>query len=246
MAGGWYDLMASEAMLTSYLCVARGEAPRRHWRALGRACLRLDGYSGLGSWSGTMFEYLMPALFLPLEKGGMLYESSRFCLYAQKRRMGVGRPWGISESAFFALDAAGRYRYKAHGVGALALRRGMDAETVENLRRLERRGMRGPWGFYEALDLTEQRTRSEEGERVCCTMAHHAAMSLCAAANALCGGSIVRRFMRDARMAAFRPLLCERVGEGGEILRRCRTAERAQRLSAVKKRRTGGPGDTWP
>ena len=261
MAGGWYDLMASEAMLTSYLCVARGEAPRRHWRALGRACLRLDGYSGLGSWSGTMFEYLMPALFLPLEQGGMLYESSRFCLYAQKRRMGVGRPWGISESAFFALDAAGRYRYKAHGVGALALRRGMDAETVvspyssflalildghgaaENLRRLERRGMRGPWGFYEALDLTEQRTRSEEGERVCCTMAHHAAMSLCAAANALCGGSIVRRFMRDARMAAFRPLLCERVGEGGEILRRCRTAERAQRLSAVKKTRSGGPGE---
>ena len=261
-AGGWYDLMASEAMLTSYLCVARAEAPRRHWRALGRACLRLDGYSGLASWSGTMFEYLMPALFLPLEKGGMLYESSRFCLYAQKRRMGIGRPWGISESAFFALDAAGRYRYKAHGVSALALRRGMDAETVvspyssflalildghgatENLRRLEQRGMRGPWGFYEALDLTEQRTRSEEGERVCCTMAHHAAMSLCAAANALCGGSIVRRFMHDARMAAFQPLLCERVGEGGEILRRSRTTESAQRsVAAGQKRRSGGPGE---
>ncbi|MBQ7473624.1 MAG: hypothetical protein IJS79_04680 [Oscillospiraceae bacterium] len=261
-AGGWYDLMASEAMLTSYLCVARGEAPRRHWRALGRACLRLDGFSGLASWSGTMFEYLMPALFLPLVRGGMLYESGRFCLYAQKRRVGVGRPWGISESAFFSLDAAGRYRYKAHGVGALALRRGMDAETVvspyssflalaldghgaaENLRRLERRGMRGAWGFYEALDLTETRTRTDDGERVCCTMAHHAGMSLCAAANALCGGSIVRRFMRDARMAAFQPLLCERVGDGGEILRRARAAEGAPvRTAPRRKNRSGGPGE---
>ena len=261
-AGGWYDLMASEAMLTSYLTVARGEVPRRHWRALGRTCLRLDGYSGLGSWTGTMFEYRMPALFLPFERGGMLWESSRFCLYAQRRRTGVGRPWGISESAFFSLDASGRYRYKAHGVGALALRRGMDSETVispyssflalgldahgatENLRRLERAGMRGPWGFYEALDLTEGRCRGEGGERVLTTMAHHAAMSLCAAANALCGESIVRRFLSDPRMAAFRPLLCERVGEGGEILRRGRMGEAERpRGSAAPMIRRGGPGE---
>ena len=261
-AGGWYDLLASEAMLTSYLALARGEAPRRHWRALGRACLRLDGFSGLGSWSGTMFEYRMPALFLPYERGGMLWESSRFCLYAQKRRAGALLPWGISESAFFSLDASGRYRYKAHGVEALALRRGMDEETVvspyssflalgldahgavENLRRLERAGMRGPWGFYEALDLTEGRCRGEEGERVMTTMAHHAAMSLCAAANALCGESIVRRFFSDPRMAAFRPLLCERVGEGGEILRRSRPGETERtQPSAPPKTRRGGPGE---
>ena len=261
-AGGWYDLMASEAMLTSYLAVARGEVPRRHWRALGRARLRQDGYCGLASWTGTMFEYLMPTLFLPLVRGSLLDESARFCLWAQKRRVEPGRPWGVSESAFFSLDAAGRYRYKAHGVGALALRRGMDAETVispyssflalaldphgaaENLRRLERRGMRGPWGFYDALDCTPSRCADGEGERVQTTMAHHAAMSLCAAANALCGGSLVRRFFADPRMAAAAALLCERMDEGGEVLRRARSREPIS-LRRVRRedRRSGGPGE---
>lgn len=264
-AGGWYDLMASEAMLTSYLALGRGEAPRRHWRALGRARLGKDGYSGLASWTGTMFEYLMPTLFLPLQKGSLLYESCRFCLFAQRRRVMPGTPWGISESAFFSLDASGRYRYKAHGVEALALRRGMDSEcvispyssflalaldpraAVNNLRRLERRGMRGRFGFYEALDLTPGRCASLEGERVCTTMAHHAAMSLCAAANALCSGSITRRFMADARMAAFRPLLCERMDEGGVLLRRSKSteesAERAPRAMRVRRGEKGQRGN---
>ena len=260
-SGGWYDLMASEAMLTSYLAVARGAAPRRHWRALSRALLRQDGYRGLASWTGTMFEYLMPALFLPLERGSLLDESARFCLYAQKRRVQPGRPWGISESAFFSLDASGRYRYKAHGVGALALRRGMDAETVvspyssflalgldphgavKNLQRLEGMGMRGPYGFYEAIDFTPGRDARGEGERVAVTMAHHAAMSLCAAANALCEGSIVRRFFSDPCIAAFRPLLCERMDDDGSVLRRSRSREElpARRTQRAEPR-TGGPG----
>ena len=260
-AGGWYDLMASEAVLTSYLSAARGEVPRRHWRALGRARLRQEGFGGLASWTGTMFEYLMPALFLPLVPGSLLDESARFCLWTQKRRIASGMPWGISESAFFSLDASGRWRYKAHGVEALALKRGMDAETVvspyssflalaldargavKNLRRLERRGMRGPWGFYEAIDFTPPRC-SPEGERIECVMAHHAAMSLCAAANALCGNSLVRRFFADPRVASAYPLLCERVDEGGEVLRRSRVREqeRPRRLEREEKR-TGGPGE---
>ena len=260
-AGGWYDLMASEAMLTSYLAVARGEAPRRHWRALGRARLSRDGYCGLASWTGTMFEYLMPALFLPLVRGSLLDESARFCLFAQKRRVPPGLPWGISESAFFSLDASGRYRYKAHGAEALALKRGMDAETVispyssflalaidahgaaENLRRLERRGMRGPYGFYDALDFTASRCGGEEGERVQTTMAHHAAMSLCAAANALCGKALERRFFADPRIAAAYPLLCERMDEGGEVLRRGRSREQPKPRAAREETRTGGPGE---
>ena len=261
-AGGWYDLMASEAMLTSYLAVARGTVPRRHWRALSRALLRQDGYCGLASWTGTMFEYLMPALFLPLERGSLLDESARFCLYAQKRRVQPGRPWGISESAFFSLDSAGRYRYKAHGVGALALRRGMDTETVvspyssflalpldprgavKNLRGLERLGMRGPYGFYDALDLTPPRDALGEGERVATTMAHHAAMSLCAAANALCEGSITRRFFSDPCIAAFRPLLCERMDDDGAVLRRSHSREEiAPRRMRRDEPRTGGPGE---
>ncbi len=259
-AGGWYDLMASEAVLTSYLAVARGEAPRRHWRALSRVRLRQDGYSGLASWTGTMFEYLMPALFLPLVRGSLLDESARFCLFAQKHRMPPLLPWGISESAFFSLDASGRYRYKAHGVAALALKRGMDEETVvspyssflalaldargavQNLRRLESRGMRGAWGFFDALDLTSARCPAQ-GERVACVMAHHAAMSLCAAANALCGGSLVRRFFADPRVASAYPLLCERMDEGGEILRRERSRERTASRPEREEKRSGGPGE---
>ena len=244
-AGGWYDLMASEAMLTSYLAVAKGDVPLRHWRRLGRGQLQKDGYRGLASWSGTMFEYLMPALFLPPERGSLLYESSRFCLYAQRRCVPVGQPWGISESAYFALDGEKNYRYKAHGCPALALRRGMEKElviapyasflalavspraAVQNLRRLERRGMLGRWGFKDALDLTPGRCRGAAGEIVDCTMVHHAGMSLLAAANALCDDSIRRRFFSDPAMRAHELLLQEQPGDGAVLVRR--RAERRER-----------------
>ena len=236
--GGWYDLMASEAMLTSYLAIARGEAPVRHWRRLSRAQLQKDGFRGLASWTGTMFEYLMPALFLPYERGSLLNESARFCVYAQRRQVFAGKPWGISESAFYSLDAALHYRYKASGCAALALRRGQEADmvvapyasflalavnapaAVRNLRRLERFGARGRFGFYEALDFTPARCRRDEGELVACCMAHHVGMSVLAAANALCEGSILRRFLADPAMGACRLLLEERIPEGGAVLRR--------------------------
>ena len=180
-AGGWYDLMASEAMLTSYIAAAKGDVPVRHWRALSRAQLQKDGYRGLASWTGTMFEYLMPELFLPFYRGSLLFESGRFCLYVQKRRVFAGKPWGVSESAFYSLDPSLSYRYKASGCAALALKRGQDADmvvspyssflalavdapgAVKNLRRLERFGARGRFGFIEALDFTPSRSRSGEG-----------------------------------------------------------------------------------
>ena len=237
-AGGWYDLMASEAMLTSFAAVAKGDLPVRHWRRLGRGQLQKDGFRGLASWAGTVFEYLMPALFLPYERGSLLYESSRFCLYAQRRCVPPGQPWGISESAYFSLDAERNYRYKAHGCPALALRRSRERElvvapyasflllavspraAVQNLRRLERRGMLGRWGFREALDLTPGRCRSAQGEVVDCTMAHHAAMSLLAAANALCDGVVRRRFFSGAELRAHELLLEEQPGDGALIRRR--------------------------
>ena len=257
-AGGYYDLMASEAMLTSFLAIARGDVPARHWRRLGRGQLQKDGFRGLASWSGTMFEYLMPFLFLPLERGSLLYESSRFCVYAQRRCVPAGQPWGISESAYFALDPAGNYRYKAHGCPSLALRRGQEQElvlapyasflalavspraAVQNLRRLERRGLRGRWGFREALDLTPGRCRGENGEVVDCTMAHHAGMSLLAAANALCEGSIRRRFMICADASAHELLLQEQPGDGA-VLRRDKNAppEREARPEAGRWQRRG-------
>ncbi len=236
-AGGWYDLMASEAMLTSYLAIAKGDVPVKHWRRLSRAQLQKDGYRGLASWTGTMFEYLMPELFLPVYRSSLLYESSRFCLYAQRRRCLPGRPWGISESAFYSLDSSLSYRYKAHGCPALALKRGQDADlvvspyssflalavepeaAVKNLRRLESWDARGRYGFIEALDFTPSRCRGR-AEKVSCYMAHHVSMSIIAAANAVCSGYAQKLFMGESSMAAYALLLQERLPAEAVVIRR--------------------------
>ena len=239
LSESWYDLLSSEARLTAYLAVARGDVPRRCWRALSRAQVACCGYRGTVSWTGTMFEYLMPELFLPLERGSLLFESAKFCLFVQKRRTaGRLRLWGISESAFAALDPALNYRYKAHGCPALALRRGMEDDlvispyssflalcvepeaAVKNLRALQRAGLLGPYGFWEAADFTPGRRRGPEGTAVRCVMAHHLGMSITAAANRLCENSMVRRFLAEPCMTAFRPLLQERVPVGAPLLRR--------------------------
>ena len=262
-AGGWYDLMASEAMLTSYIAIAKGDVPKKHWRRLSRAQLQKDGYRGLASWTGTMFEYLMPELFLPLYRGSLLYESSRFCLYAQKRRVFAGKPWGISESAFFSLDSSLSYRYKAHGCPALALKRGQEEDmvvspyssflalcaepesAVKNLRRLERFGALGRYGFIEALDFTPGRCRSDSGEPVRCTMAHHAGMSILAAANAVKDGCVQRRFLSDPAMAAHTALLQERLPEDGIVIRRdlSPVPEKPDRAEAGRWQKQGGVED---
>ena len=262
-AGGWYDLMASEAMLTSYLAVAKGDVPEKHWRRLSRAQLQKDGYRGLASWTGTMFEYLMPALFLPYCRGSLLCESSRFCLYVQKRRVFAGKPWGISESAFFALDPKLNYRYKANGCAALSLKRGQDADmvvspyssflalvvdasgAVRNLRRLERFGAVGRFGYMEALDFSPARCRRDTGEKVQCYMAHHVGMSILAAANALCGGSIRRRFFSDSGMAAHALLLQERLPDSGAVIRRDfrPVPEKPERRFENRWQLRGGPQD---
>ena len=262
-AGGWYDLMASEAMLTSYLAIAKGDVPEKHWRRLSRAQLQKDGFRGLASWTGTMFEYLMPALFLPIFHSSLLYESCRFCLYAQKRRVFAGKPWGISESAFFALDPMLNYRYKANGCGALSLKRGQDTDmvvspyssflalavepqsAVRNLRRLERFGAVGRFGYLEALDFTPSRCRRDEGEKVQCYMAHHVGMSILAAANAVCGGSIRRRFFTDSAMAAHALLLQERLPDSAAVIRRDQSPvpEKPERRFASRWQLQGGPQD---
>ena len=232
-----YDLLSSEARLTAYLAVARGDVPRDCWRRLSRAQLAWGRHRGMASWTGTMFEYLMPELLLPLLRHSLLDESARFCLYVQRRRArGLRTPWGCSESAYAALDVSMTYRYKAHGCAGLALRRGMDEEFVvapyssflalplaptaalRNLRRLERLGLRGPWGFWEALDLTP--ARCPEGSAVKCVMAHHQGMSLVAAANALTDGAMQRRFLADPAMGAYQLLLEEKVPYAVTTIRR--------------------------
>lgn len=234
---GYYDLLESEARLTSYFAVARGDVPREHWRALSRAQVQHERYRGCVSWSGSVFEYLMPELFLPPQRDSLLWESAKFCLRVQRRRVRTGQPWGVSESAYFALDSALSYRYKAHGCAALAMQPDMDRElvlspysaflalavapraAVRDLRRFAARGLLGQYGFREALDCTRTRTGGG-GQIVHCVMAHHQGMSLLSACNALCGGQVQRWFLADPAMRAHMSLLSERLPLGAPALRR--------------------------
>lgn len=242
---GYYDLLESEARLTSYFAVARGDVPREHWRALSRAQVQHERYRGCVSWSGSMFEYLMPELFLPPQRDSLLWESAKFCLRVQRRRVRTGQPWGVSESAYFALDSALNYRYKAHGCAALAMQPDMDRElvlspysaflalavapraAVRDLRRFAARGLPGQYGFREALDCTRARTGGG-GQIVHCVMAHHQGMSLLSACNALCGGQVQRWFLTDPAMRAHMSLLSERLPLGAPALRRRPEAQRSK------------------
>lgn len=238
-AQSWYDLLESEERLTAYYAIASGQIEKRHWQRLSRAQTQYRGRRGMVSWSGSLFEYLMPEIFLPLYRGTHLWESARFAVFVQRHRtLGKRNLWGISESAFYAFDATGHYRYKAHGCAPLALCRGMDAELVlspyssylalctaphaaiENLRRMTEAGLSGPYGLWEAVDGTLSRTDGGTIP-VRCVMTHHLGMSLCSAANALCGGVLRRWFMSDPAMAAYRGLLQEKIPIGG-ALTRCR------------------------
>ena len=242
---GYYDLLESEARLTSYFAVARGDVPREHWRALSRAQVQHERYRGCVSWSGSVFEYLMPELFLPPQRDSLLWESAKFCLRVQRRRVRAGQPWGVSESAYFALDSALSYRYKAHGCAALAMQTDMDRElvlspysaflalavapraAVRDLRRFAARGLLGQYGFREALDCTRARTGGG-GQIVHCVMAHHQGMSLLSACNALCGGQVQRWFLADPAMRAHMSLLSERLPLGAPALRRRPEAQRSK------------------
>lgn len=225
----YYDLLMSEARLTSYFAIAKRIAPKRHWGVLGRTLTRQNGYTGPVSWTGTMFEYMMPHLLLPVYEDSMAAEALRFAILCQKRRArDCSVPWGISESGFYSFDAALNYQYAAHGVQKLALKRGMDDEMVvspystflalpfdrqsgmRNLKRLEGLGLYGRCGFFEAADFTYKRTGGHMGI-VKSYMAHHVGMSIVAADNAFHDGIMQDRFMRDHEMRAAQDLLREKI-----------------------------------
>src|SRR6266481_5123982 len=232
----FYDLLASEARLTSFLAIARGEVPVEHWWAMSRPFGSAYGRLPLLSWSGTMFEYLMPLLFTQTHENSLL---DRACHDAVRCQIAYARqnrvPWGISESAFSALDRHNVYQYRAFGVPALALKRGQEEDLVvapyaaalalglepaaamKNLRRLARLGnsaLLGDYGYYEAIDYSR---RTEPGGAagiiIRCYMVHHQGMSLLAYDNALHDNTMRRRFHSDARIRATEPLLHEHIPE---------------------------------
>ena len=230
----FYDLLASEARLTSLIAIARGDVPLEHWWALGRPFGSAYGRLPLLSWSGTMFEYLMPVLFTRTHEDSLLDRACHDAVYCQiAYGEALGVPWGISESAFSAVDRNHVYQYRAFGVPALALKRGQDRDlviapyasalalgiepvaAVRNLKQLAHVGdaaMLGDHGYYESLDFSR---RSEPGGAtgiaVRCYMVHHQGMSLLAFDNALHDGVMRRRFHSDPRIRASEPLLHEHI-----------------------------------
>src|SRR5213595_2330301 len=232
----FYDLLASEARLTSFLAIARGEVPVEHWWALSRPFGSAYGRLPLMSWSGTMFEYLMPLLFTQTHENSLLdracYDAVR-CQIAYAHQNSV--PWGISESAFSALDRHNVYQYRAFGVPPLALRREQEedlvvapyaaalalgvepAAAVKNLRKLATLGnptLLGDCGYYEAIDYSRRtEPRASAGIIIHCYMAHHQGMSLLAYDNALHENTMRRRFHSDPRIRATEPILHEHIPE---------------------------------
>ncbi len=234
----YYDLLASEARLASFLAIARGDADRRHWFQLGRQLTRVDGFNVLISWGGTMFEYLMPRLLLPAYGGTLLEESCRGAVARQiEYGREVGVPWGISESAYSALDGALDYQYQSFGVPGLGLKRGLAQELVvapyatglavmvssrpalANFRRLAAEGADAAYGFYEAIDYTRDRLRKKRRSvLVRCYMAHHQGMTLVALANSLLGNPMPRRFLAEPMVRATDLLLQERAPRAAPVL----------------------------
>ena len=236
--GACYDLLASESCLTSYLTVARGDAPRRHWFQLGRPYIRAAGRIGLVSWGGTMFEYLMPRLLLRSLPETLLAEACRTAVARQiEYGQQLGIPWGISESAYNAQYLEGDYQYQSFGVPGLGLKRGLEQdrvvapyatvmatmiaprEALANLRRLAGDGAEGPFGFYEAIDYTPERLPQNARSAVVRSyMAHHQGMSLVALTNALLHDLMPRRFHAEPMVRAAELLLQERIPPDSPIV----------------------------
>ncbi len=227
----FYDLLASEARLASFIAIAKGDLPAKHWFRLGRTLTPIDGGSGLISWSGSIFEYLMPSLVMRAPAGSLLEQTNRLVVWRQERYGNeLGVPWGMSESEYNARDIKQTYQYSSFGIPDLGYKRGLSESTViapyasglasmidpgaaaRNYKRMEHIGARGSYGWYEALDYTRARLR--EGEKfaiIRAYMAHHQAMTLVGIANALCGGTMRARFHAEPIVQATELLLQERM-----------------------------------
>jgi len=227
----YYDLLASEARLSSFVAIALGELPQESWFALGRLLTSTGGDLVLLSWSGSMFEYLMPLLVMPTYDNTLLDQT---CKTAVARQIEYGRqrgvPWGISESGYNTVDVHLNYQYRAFGVPGLGLKRGLAEDLVVapyasalalmvapeaaclNLQRLAADGFMGRFSFFEAIDYTASRQRRGQSSVVVrAYMAHHQGMSLLALAYLLLDRPMQRRFESDRLFQAVMLLLQERI-----------------------------------
>ncbi len=246
---GCYDLYMSEARTTDYYAVARGIVDKEHWSRLSRALVARHLRLGSASWSGTAFEYFMPILFLPVYANSFSDEALSFAFCEQTEYASAtshGRVWGTSESGYFAFDRDMNYQYKAFGVPSLALSTDSEKDRVispyssflmlsenpsyctKNLERLEKCGMWGEYGFYEALDLTPSRVGGGSA-MVKSYMAHHVGMSILSVANVLLDGVFRKRFLRDAEMGSAVELLKEKIPVDAPVVKRKALKKRAKK-----------------
>lgn len=225
LSESFYDTYASEVLLAYYYAISERQIDAEAWTRLNRYRYIKNGYSCIKSWSGTVFEYFMPFMFLPVEKRSFNDEMLRAAVADQRKRNPKGL-WGNSESCFYSFDDALNYEYKAFGVQALALDRGANKNNVvspyssfltlpfspekayENLKNFKAEGVYGEYGFYDAADLTERRT-GKKISPIKNYMAHHVAMSILSAANYLTDGLISKDFF-DLKRQAYRSLIEEK------------------------------------
>jgi cyclic beta-1,2-glucan synthetase len=235
----YYDLLASEARIASLIAIAKGDVPQGHWQHLGRPVTEASGKQVLLSWSGTMFEYLMPTLFIKNYAGTFLSES---CYAALDAQVDYGKeqkvPWGISESGYYAFDLNMNYQYRAFGVPSLGYKRDLPEDLVvtpyasllglsmqpqavlKNMARLEELNMLGRFGFYEAIDYTKTRLPEKHYDDVPAGrahaivqsyMAHHQGMILMAVCNYILDDVMVARFHANEHIQSVELLLQEKV-----------------------------------
>jgi len=227
----YYDLLASEARLASFVAIAKGDVPVAHWFRLGRPFVQIGLGQGLMSWTGTMFEYLMPTLLTRSYPDTLLDQT---CRSVVQRQIAYGRerrvPWGISESAYNARDLHLNYQYGPFGVPGLGIKRGLGDDlvvapyasalalavdphaAVENLWRLRAAGLEGRYGMYESIDYTPERVpEGAAGHIIRAFMAHHQGMTLTAIAEHLCGQRMIDRFHAEPMVKATELLLQERI-----------------------------------
>ena len=227
----YYDLLASEARIASLIAIARGDISQSHWLYLARPLTEVNDMRALLSWSGTMFEYLMPTLFAESYPNTLLDQSCHAAVEEQIRYADEkGIPWGISEASYYGFDAVQIYQYRAFGIPSLGYKRGLaedlvvapyasllalpfaPQETMQNLEWFEKLKMWGLYGLYESVDFTPERLKTGEDHAIVRSfMVHHQGMILLSLSNYLFNKRMVRRFHSDLRIQSVELLLQEQI-----------------------------------
>ncbi len=257
LVDSYYDLLASEARLASFVAIAKKDISYKHWFNLGRSLTTLDGKKGLVSWAGTMFEYFMPYIIMENFSHTLMDETYEFCIYSQKKyAKKLNIPWGISESAFYLQDLNYNYQYKAFGIPYLGVKRGLKNEVVvspystimtidknakdvfKNIKTLKKAGGYGRYGFYDAIDYTPNRVGKKGKSVVKTYMAHHQALILLSINNFLNRDILKERFMKNQEIKTFEILLQERVPQNIIF-----TKQKKEKIETLKYRDSDAYGE---